>query len=126
MKSIYLQPKVDELTRLNNFIYEELSITQYDILLIVEEIFVNIINYSECKNIKILFELKDEKLKMIFIDDGKKFNPLLKEDHDLPESIEDANIGGLGIHFVKNLANEITYDFIDNENHLTVIKNVEE
>lgn len=52
MKSIYLQPKVDELTRLNNFIYEELSITQYNILLIVEEIFVNIINYSECKNKK--------------------------------------------------------------------------
>ena len=125
MKSMDLEPKVEELTRLNDFIREELSINQYDVKLIVEEIFVNIVNYSGCSNIKVFFELNDKKLKMIFVDDGMKFNPLLKENHEFPERIEDAQIGGLGIHLVKSLADDITYEYINDENHLTVIKSVQ-
>jgi anti-sigma regulatory factor (Ser/Thr protein kinase) len=125
MKSINLDPKVEELTRLNDFIEKEFSFNQYDVKLIVEEIFVNMVNYSGCSYINIFFELKDKKLKMIFVDDGIKFNPLLKDNPEFPDKIEDAKIGGLGIHLVKSLADEITYEYLNNENRLTVLKSVQ-
>ena len=125
MKSISLESEIEELTRLNEFIEEELLLNQYDIKLIVEEIFVNIVNYSKCSDIEIFFELNDKQLKMIFVDDGIKFNPLLKDDPEFPDKIEEAKIGGLGIHFVKTLADDIFYERIKGENHLTVIKSVE-
>jgi len=125
MKSINLEPKVEELIRLNKFIEDELSVNQYAVKLIVEELFVNIVNYSECNYIKVLFELNNTELKMIFVDDGVEFNPLLKEDPEFPEDVADAKIGGLGIHLVKNMADEIFYEYIDGENHLTIITSVE-
>ncbi|MBE6489182.1 MAG: ATP-binding protein [Methanosphaera stadtmanae] len=125
MKSINLEPKVEELIRLNKFIEDELSVNQYAVKLIVEELFVNIVNYSECNYIKVFFELNNTELKMIFVDDGVEFNPLLKEDPEFPEDVADAKIGGLGIHLVKNMADEIFYEYIDGENHLTIITSVE-
>lgn len=125
MKSINLEPKVEELLRLNTFIEEELSLNQYDIKLMVEEIFVNIINYSQCSYIKVFFDLNDNTLKMIFVDDGIEFNPLLKGNPELPDSVEDAKIGGLGIHLVKNIADDLFYEYLNDENHLTIIKSVE-
>ena len=124
MKSINLEPKVENLHMINKFIEEELSIKQMDIKLIVEEIFINIVNYSECNYIKVFFELNDNKLKIIFVDDGIKFNPLLKENPEFPDNIDDVQIGGLGIHLVKSISDEIYYEYIDDENHLTIIKGV--
>ncbi|MBE6493939.1 MAG: ATP-binding protein [Methanosphaera stadtmanae] len=124
MKYINLEPKIEELNRLNNFVEEEFSLNQHDIKLIVEEIFVNIVNYSKCSYIKVFFELNDNQFKIIFSDNGIKFNPLLKDDPEFPDRIEDAKIGGLGIHLVKTLADEISYEYINDENHLTVIKSV--
>ena len=97
MKSINLKPEVEELIRLNDFIQEEFSLNQYDVNLIIEEIFVNIVNYSKCSYIKVFFELNDNKLKIVFVDDGIEFNPLLKDNPKLPDGIDDAEIG-LNIH----------------------------
>ena len=42
-------------------------------------------------------------------DDGVPFNPLAREDPELPESIEEAKIGGLGLFMTKNMMDEIEY-----------------
>ena len=61
---------------------------------------------------------------MEFVDDGVEFNPLSTNSPKLPENIDEAKIGGLGIHLVKNLVDEMYYEYKDNENHLTIIKYV--
>ena len=61
---------------------------------------------------------------MEFIDDGIQFNPIESESPDSPDTIDEAEIGGLGIHLVKNLTDELNYEYENNENHLTIIKKV--
>ena len=125
MNSIKLFPSINELTKLNEFIHNELSIYDPHVDLIVEEIFVNIVNYSRCTYINVNIESTDDSiLKIEFVDDGFKFNPIERDSPDYPTSIDEAEIGGLGIHLVKNIADEFDYYYENNENHLTVIKNV--
>lgn len=42
-------------------------------------------------------------------DDGRAFDPLLAPEPDLSAEIEDRQVGGLGIHFVRTLADELSY-----------------
>jgi anti-sigma regulatory factor (Ser/Thr protein kinase) len=70
-------------------------------------------------------EYDNPTLTIEFIDNGIEFNPLLNENPNLPDTIEDAEIGGLGIFLSKELADELEYDYINGENHLKIIKKVE-
>lgn len=54
---------------------------------------------------------------LTFEDYGKAFNPL---NESTPEEGSILNIGGFGIHFVKNLSDEVSYQRIYNMNRLTV------
>ncbi|WP_187301348.1 ATP-binding protein [Aureimonas sp. AU20] len=43
-------------------------------------------------------------------DDGRAFDPLLAPEPDLAVELEERQVGGLGIHFVRTLADEISYE----------------
>lgn len=43
-------------------------------------------------------------------DDGRAFDPLLAPDPDLTAELEDRKVGGLGIHFVRTLVDETSYE----------------
>ncbi|MEE0938983.1 ATP-binding protein [Methanobrevibacter sp.] len=125
MNSISLKPELKELYTLNEFISNELGKENIQVNLIVEEIFVNIVNYSQTDFIRVNVEFKNPELTIEFIDNGVEFNPLLKKTPDLPENIEDAKIGGLGIFLTKEIADNLNYQYQNGENHLKIIKNVE-
>ena len=125
MKSISLKPELKELYRLNEFILNELPEENLQVNLISEEIFVNIVNYSKAEYIKVNIEFETPILTMEFIDNGIEFNPLLKEDPEIPETIDEAQIGGLGIFLTKEMAGELEYQYVNGENHLKIIKKVE-
>ena len=125
MKTISLQPELNELYRLNDFIIDNLKEENIQVNLIAEEVFVNIVNYSNADFIKVNVEFETPTLTMEFIDNGIEFNPLLKEDPKAPETIEEAQIGGWGIFLAKEMADEIYYQHINGENHLKIIKKVE-
>jgi anti-sigma regulatory factor (Ser/Thr protein kinase) len=124
MNSISLKPELKELYALNEFISNELEEENFQVSLIVEEIFVNIVKYSKTDFIKVNVEFKKPTLTMEFIDNGIEFNPLLKENPQLPENIDEAKIGGLGIMLTKEISDELNYTYMDNENHLKIVKNV--
>ena len=125
MKSMTIKPEIDQLDTLNKFILNEIHEKNPQLKLITEEIFVNIVNYSKTKFIKINVEYTNSKITLEFIDNGIKFNHLLEEDYVKPETIDDAQIGGLGIFLTKQIADELHYEYIDGENHLKIIKSVE-
>ncbi len=124
MKSISLKPELTELYSLNEFILNELKEKNLQVDLIVEEIFVNIVNYSKTDFIKVNVEFENPTLTIEFIDNGIEFNPLIKEDPKMPETIDDTPIGGLGIYLTKEFADKIDYNRVNGENHLKIIKNV--
>lgn len=125
MNSISLKPELKELYRLNEFMLNELPEENLQVNLILEEIFVNIVEYSKANYIKVNAEFETPTLTIEFIDDGIEFNPLLKEDPETPTTIDDAQIGGLGIFLTKEMADELEYQYENGENHLKIIKNVE-
>ena len=125
MNSITLKPELNELYALNEFILNELGEKNIQVDLIVEEVFVNIVDYSKTDFIIVNAEFNKPTLTVEFIDNGIEFNPLLKENPPLPNNIDDAQIGGLGIFLTKELADELDYSHINGENHLKIIKKVE-
>ncbi|MBP5550756.1 MAG: SpoIIE family protein phosphatase [Bacilli bacterium] len=99
--------------------------TQID--LSIEEVFVNIANYAygegegDCE-IKLGFN--DGVVTLQFIDSGMPFDPLAKADPDNTLSAEDRQIGGLGIFLVKKNMDEVSYQYLDNKNILTLTKKI--
>ena len=125
MNSISLKPELNELYNLNEFILTELPEENLQVNLIIEEVFVNIVNYSKAEFVTVNVEYNSPTLTIEFIDNGMEFNMLLEENPELPDNIDEAKIGGLGIFLTKELSDEIDYHYENGENHLTIIKNVE-
>ncbi len=125
MNSILLQPEINELDTLNEFIINELSEEDFQVTLIVEEIFANIVHYSKTEFIIVNVEYEKPTLKIEFIDNGFEFNPLLKEQNDPPYSDDKTQPGGAGIYLTKKMADELEHHYENGENHLIIIKNVE-
>lgn len=124
MKTITLKPELSELYNLNEFISNELPEENLQVNLIVEEIFTNIVNYSKTEFVRVNVEYEKPTLNLEFIDNGIEFNPLLKG-YTSPDNIDEAKIGGVGIHLTKEMSDKIDYQYMDNENHLKIIKMVE-
>ena len=57
-----------------------------------------------------------------FVDWGKPFNPLEKQDADITLSAEERGIGGLGILMVKKSMDAVDYRYENGENILTLTK----
>ena len=125
MNSVTLKPEIKELYKLNEFISNILPEKNLNVDLIVEEIFVNIVNYSKTEFITVSAENVDSKLIIEFIDNGIEFNPLLIESPKPVTDIEDAQIGGLGIFLTKEMTVEIDYNYMNGENHLKIVKQVQ-
>ena len=125
MNSVTLKPEINELYALNEFILNELGEKNIQVSLIVEEVFVNIVDYSKTDFIIVNAEFIKPTLTVEFIDNGIEFNPLLKENPLLPDDVDEAQIGGLGIFLTKEMADELDYIRINGENHLKIIKKVE-
>ena len=125
MNSITIKPELEELHTLNEFILKELQKEDIKVNLIVEEIFVNIVNYSKTEFVTVNVDYTHPTLTLEFVDNGIEFNPLLKEKYVAPNSIEEAEIGGLGIFLTEELADDLKYQYINGEKHFQIIKNIE-
>ena len=99
------------------------------VVLAVEEVFVNIANYAynpEVGPATVLAEVINDPTAVVlkFIDRGTPYNPLEREDPDITLSAEDRDIGGLGIFLTKNVMDETSYECRDGQNVLTLVKNL--
>ena len=96
----------------------------------LDELFTNIVSYGfddDSENI-IKFTLNcDNNLVIINIEDnGIPFNPLEKIDPDFPDNVENAEIGGLGIHIIKKIMDNVSYERKQGKNKLSMRKNIQE
>ena len=110
-------------------VMEQLNIEKHlahKLRLAVEEAVVNVVDYAYPAgiegDIEIRFLSDGETLKTVIIDSGVAFDPTAKEKADTSLSIEDRQIGGLGILLVRELMDSINYERADGQNFLTLIK----
>lgn len=95
--------------------------TIMQITLAVEEIFINVANYAYAPNqgevtVQCESDRNSKKVIIRFIDGGKPYNPLEREDPDVKLNAESRQIGGLGIFLVKKTMTDLKYEYKDNKN----------
>lgn len=95
---------------------------------ILDEIVTNVIMYAYPKGtenyIDVVFILEGDFLIIQVIDEGKEFNPINAKTPNLTSDIDEREIGGLGIHLVKNMIESMEYKRENSKNILVLIKKV--
>ena len=133
-KSIVLTNDTQEVPKLNAFVEEICQTVGFDdivtmqVMVAVEEAVVNVMKYAyptgKRGNVTIEASLNDVRLKFTIIDSGKPFDPTVQAEVDTTLSAEERNIGGLGIHIMRQNMDSINYERMDNLNVLTLRKKV--
>ena len=91
--------------------------------LVCEELYTNIFSYAYPDKegyVEVILKKEDNSLTCIFRDWGIPYNPLERPDPDVTLPPETRDCGGLGIYLVKNSVDEISYEYTDNSNVLTM------
>lgn len=124
---------IENVEKVTNFVNTELdklgcpSKAKAEIDIAIDELFSNIANYAynpEIGKATVKFEIENNPQAVIitFMDNGKPFDPLLREDPNINLAIEDRDIGGLGIFMVKKTMDSVEYEYKDNHNILKIKK----
>ncbi len=135
MKEITVDASVENIEAVTDFINAELEAidcpmkaqTQIDIA--IDELFGNIAQYAYSPGkgeatVRYELEMDPRRVIITFMDKGKKYNPLEKEDPDTSLSAEEREIGGLGVFLVKKTMDDMTYEYSDGYNILKIFKNI--
>ena len=133
MKTLNLPAKMENLERLIQFVLsaaEELDFDmklQNKLRLAAEEVLVNVISYAyPDRNGEVTVSTEQtagrKGLHVEVSDAGIPFDPLAKPKPDLNVSVDERQIGGLGIFLVKELMDEVSYRRDNGRNILTFVK----
>ena len=126
-----VETRHDELDRVSAAIEEFAEEAEWPLDLVfkvnlaLEEIVINVMNYGHddgLHEIDITLITEENSLTIEIVDDGRPFDPL----HDAPKpdvnaELEDRDIGGLGIHFVRKMMDDVRYRREEGKNHLTLV-----
>ena len=127
-----VESKLENLPVIGDFLAEAMNqldiepATASRVQLVVDEACTNVIKhaYSEWKGlITLVLELVDNDLIITVRDQGKPFDPSSVSPPDLETDLDERKIGGLGIYFMRELMDEISYNFdAEKGNELTMRK----
>ena len=96
--------------------------------LALEEAATNVIMYAypdgTYGSVEIEAIRSGKQLTFILADSGKPFDPTAKPEVDITAGLEERGIGGLGIHLVRTIMDEVRYDRKEGKNILTMIKHI--
>ncbi|MBN1259627.1 MAG: ATP-binding protein [Anaerolineae bacterium] len=99
----------------------------FGVQLAVEEACDNIIEHAYAGaskgDIECSCDIVTDGLKIVLRDSGRPFDPESVPKPDLDSPLEERDIGGLGLHFIKNLMDEVRFEFFPGSgNVLTMVK----
>ena len=133
MKELALPAARENIPAVIDFVNRELESvgcpmkTEAQIDIAIDELCSNIASYGyDGENGRVLVRLETESrpraVSISFIDEGRPFNPLEREDPDVSLSARERKIGGLGIFMVKKSMDDVRYEYRDGKNILTIRK----
>jgi sigma-B regulation protein RsbU (phosphoserine phosphatase) len=100
--------------------------TMAELRVVCDDIVSNVINHGYPHggehDIEVRLELTGRRLVVTVSDDGVAFNPLAVPPPDTTLPLEQRELGGLGIHLVRNLTDEATYGRHGGRNVITLVK----
>ena len=122
----------DDIARVRNIV-EDLAATHHlardvvaDVNVALDEVLTNILTYGydddDIHEIRIRLSLDQEAIEVEVVDDGRPFDPTALAPPDLSTPLRDRPVGGLGMHFVRNLMSEVIYTRAGDHNRLLLKK----
>ena len=135
MSEVTLEAAEENLDEVLRFVEDALEDTgcsledQRQIAIAVEEVFINIVSYAYKPGrgdttLRLDVSQDPAEVTITFIDHGVPFDPLAKEDPDINLPAKQRKVGGLGIFVVKNLMDDVFYEYRDGQNILTMVKHI--
>jgi len=126
--SLSFEPKIEELQRLMAEV-EDLARREewpeglvFRASLVLEEIAINIVNHAHSGTFDVLLASDPEIVRIEVVDSGDPFNPLTDAPPpDLESEVGERRVGGLGVHLVKTMMDEVSYDRKGDRNHLLMV-----
>ena len=133
MKELTIDATIENIATVTAFIDEQLEHrdcpmkTKRQVHIAIDELFGNIAYYAynpEIGIVTVRVEVTDNPLEVVitFIDNGTPYDPLAKADPDITLSVEERDVGGLGIYMVKKSMDDISYKYRDGQNILRIKK----
>lgn len=122
---------LDTLDRVFDFIdsfiqkYKVNEQVAFTIKLVIEELFTNMVKYNSDNPNEILIDLKhkNQELIMQLVDfDVEPFDITQSPSVDISQSIKERKVGGLGLQLVKQMVDEINYEYKNRNSIITLIK----
>lgn len=98
---------------------------KHAIAIVAEEVFVNISSYAYVPvegDAIVRMDIGADSIALEFSDGGRQYDPLSHEDPDTTITIEERDIGGLGILIVKKMMDQVEYRYEGGRNVLSLIK----
>ncbi|MCK8601659.1 ATP-binding protein [Desulfoferrobacter suflitae] len=120
MDTLRLPAKMEHLDRFRSYVLDKAAHWGLDddllfkIELALEELIVNVIHYAYAEHdhgeVEVGCSLVNDSILHLCIQDwGKPFDPLARPDPDTTQGINERGVGGLGIHLVRRMADQVTY-----------------
>ena len=96
--------------------------------LALEEAVTNVIMYAYPKGTDGLVDIeaiiREHSLSFVISDSGVAFDPTTQPDSDVSQSLENRQVGGLGIYLVRSIMDNVSYERNGGKNILTMTKNI--
>lgn len=127
---ITVDPKVDNMQAVLDFVEQTLDRAEVPVKtatkmnIAVDEIYSNIRLYSGATKATVECSVEASLIILIFMDNGRPYNPLEQDDPDITLSAEEREIGGLGIFMVKKTMDEVTYEYTEGWNRVIIKKKI--
>ena len=133
MKELTLAATLENIEAVTDFVNGALEAidcpmkAQMQIDIAIDELFSNVARYAyapDTGDVTVRVESSNDPPAVIitFVDKGVPYNPLDKEDPDTTLSAEDRQIGGLGIYMVKKSMDDISYEYKNGQNIVSIVK----
>ena len=135
MKTLTMPATIESIPTVTAFVDEALEAldcpmkAQMQIDVAIDELFANIASYAYAPGtgdatVSLDFDEAARVFSITFEDSGVPYDPLKKEDPDVTLSVEEREIGGLGIFLVKKTMDAMEYIRRDGKNVLTIRKKI--
>ena len=108
--------RVEEFAEENELATDVLAKVQMSL----DEIVTNVLMHGAATEIGVEIIVLVDEVVVTVIDNGHPFDPLSIPEPDTTLGLDERKVGGLGIHLVKNTMDEVTYNFRDGRNILSL------
>ena len=96
--------------------------------LALEEAVTNVIMYAYPEGTDGLVDIeaiiREHSLSFVISDSGQAFDPTDQPDADISQSVEERQVGGLGIYLVRSIMDNVSYERSGGKNILSMTKNI--